>query len=115
MIAVFAIGCISTKAVMLKPGVEKFDPVPWEEVRVYLSEEDAPGEFIEIAIVSSKEEEVLTTKGLTALSVEKQMVKKMKERAGKLGANAIILQGVLGSKEISAIAIRVKEEEKEET
>ena len=113
VIALIAIGCASEKTILLNPSAVPFDPVPWEEVHVYRSEADVPEEFIEIAIVSSKEEEVLTTEGQTALSVEVQMIKKMKEKAGKLGANAIVLQDDLGTKKISAIAIRVEEEAKE--
>jgi len=116
-IALIAIGCVSAKATLLNPDM-RFDPVPWEEVRVYLSEEDVPGEFETIAIVRSEGKEVFTT--------EAQMLEKMKKKAGALGANAIILKGIkdpgdldrmadelsggfgLGSRKIQATAIRVK-------
>jgi len=116
-IALVTAACVSAKATLLNPGV-KFDPVPWENVVVYLSEDDVPGEFVKIAIVKSEGKEVVTT--------EAQMLKKMKKKAGALGANGIILQGIkqpgdveriadelsgglgLGSRQVSAIAIRVK-------
>ena len=118
VIALTAIGCVSAKATLLNPDVQ-FDPVPWGEVRVYLSAEDVPGEFTKIAILKSEGKEVMTT--------EKQMLEKMRKKAGEVGANGIILQGIkqpgdldrmadeatgglgFGSRQISAIAIRVKE------
>ncbi len=121
VIALTAIGCVSAKATLLNPNV-RFDPVPPEEVIIYYDEADVPGEFETIAIIRSEGKELMTT--------EKQMLKKMREKAGAVGANGIILQGIkdpgdldrmadelsgglgLGSRKIQATAIRVKKEKK---
>jgi hypothetical protein len=117
VIALVAIGCVSAKATLLNPDV-RFDPVPWQDVRVYYDEADVKGEFETIAIIRSEGKEVFTT--------EAQMLKKMRKKAGALGANGVILKGIkdpgdlermadevsgglgLGSRKIQAIAIRVK-------
>jgi hypothetical protein len=118
VVAVVAIGCVSAKATMLNPGV-RWEPVPFEAVVVYYSEKDVPGAFDTIAIVRCEGKEVLTT--------EKQMLLKMRQKAGAIGANAIVLtrikdpgdmerwadvaSGGLGfaSRKFQAIAIRVRE------
>jgi len=118
VIALIAIGCVTAKATMLNPDVQ-FDPVPWENVKVYYDEADVPGEFETIAIIRSEGKEVFTT--------EEKMLEKMRKKAGAIGANGIILKGIkepgdldrladelsgglgLGSRKIQAIAIRVKE------
>jgi len=116
-IALLAIGCVSAKATLLNPDVQ-FAPVPWENVKVYYDEADVPGEFETIAIIRSEGKEVFTT--------EKQMLEKMRKKAGAVGANGVILKGIkdpsdldrladelsggfgLGSRKIQATAIRVK-------
>jgi len=96
----------------------KYPPVPWEEVKVFLSEKDVPGEFVKIAIIKAEGKEGVTT--------AEQMLEEMKKKAGAIGADAIILEGIkdpsdldrmademtggagLGSRKGSAIAIKFK-------
>jgi hypothetical protein len=81
VIALVAIGCVSAKATLLNPDV-RFDPVPWQDVRVYYDEADVKGEFETIAIIRSEGKEVFTT--------EAQMLKKMKKKAGALGVSMVV-------------------------
>lgn len=87
-------------------------------MKVYYDEADIPGEFETIGIIRSEGKEVFTS--------EKQMLEKMRKKAGAIGANGIILKGIkdpgdldrladelsggfgLGSRKIQATAIRLK-------
>jgi len=117
VIAFMAIGCVTAKATLFNPDI-RFDPIPWQEVKVYYDEADVPGEFETIGIIRSEGKEVFTS--------EKQMLEKMRKKAGAIGANGIILKGIkqpgdldrmadeltgglgLGSRKIQATAIRIK-------
>ena len=121
-VLVVAAACVSTKAVMLDKNV-KYPPVPWEEVKVFLSEKDVPGEFVKIAIIKAEGKEGVTT--------AEKMLEEMKKKAGALGADAIILEEIkdpgdvermadsisgglgLGSRKGRAIAIKFKTSKKE--
>jgi len=97
---------------------QKYSPVPWQEVKVFLSEKDVTGEYEKIAIIKAEGKEGVTT--------EEQMLEQMKKKAGAVGADAIILEGIrdpgdvermadslsgglgLGSRKGRAIAIKFK-------
>ena len=85
VIVLMAVGCVTAKATLLNPDV-RYDAVPWEEVTIYYDKADVLGEYETIALVRSEGKEGLTT--------EKQMLEKMRKKAGALGANAIILTGI---------------------
>jgi len=100
MIACMAIGCVSTLRVA---------PVPWEDVKVYYDEADVKGKFETLA--------TFRYEGEAIEAIAEKQIEKMKKRAGKLGANGIILKGmpdpdnldaVVDETKIQAIAIRVK-------
>lgn len=82
-------GCVTTNAAMLSPT--KYAAVPMEQVRVFLEEDDVPGDYEKIALINSQGSSFSTNEG--------QMIRKMQKRAGLLGANGIILNDI---KEASA-------------
>lgn len=85
LISISIIGCVTTKAVKLGSGPDR-PPVPWEKVIVYRTADQVPGDYEEIALLTSTGESMWTN--------EEQMWKSMKKKAGKLGANAIILDAM---------------------
>lgn len=79
------ISCISTEAVKLGTAPTR-PPVPADQVIVYRTADQVPGDYDEIALLSSTGESMWTS--------EKGMWKSMKKKAGILGANAIILDAM---------------------
>jgi len=77
--------CVTTQALRLGTPTSR-PPVPWQDVVVYASADKVPGNYEEIALLSST--------GNTALTSEKTMWNSMRKEAGKLGANAIILDAM---------------------
>ena len=82
---VFLTACVSVNATRL--GKENYrEPVAVEDVVVYRTADQVPGNYEEIALLNAK--------GDTAWSSEAGMFKQMKKKAGLMGANAIILDAV---------------------
>jgi len=77
--------CVTTQALKLGTPVQR-SPVPWQDVVFYRSADQVPGKYEEIALLSST--------GDTAWSSEKTMWNSMRKEAGKLGANAVILDAM---------------------
>jgi len=77
--------CVMTTAVQLGDQA-KLPPVPWEQVAVYRTADQVPGQYREVAFLSSKGSTMWTTEG--------GMWKAMQKKAGKMGANAIILDAM---------------------
>lgn len=73
--------CTSTGAVLLDagPGPERHP----DQVRVYLHEEDVPGDYEQIALVTSRSD--------ASWADETHLIRAMQRRAARLGADAIIL------------------------
>jgi hypothetical protein len=73
--------------------------VPWTEVRVFLNEGDVPGPFEKIPLI--------TAKGDYDATSDREMVDKFRKEAGKVGANAIILEDIkepsTGAKIVDAV------------
>jgi hypothetical protein len=107
--------CISTNAVRLgAPG--QFQPVHPDSVKVFLTEADVKGDFDKVALINAE--------GNYSYATDEKMINAMKKKAGKLGANAIILGefkdpstvekiadaviGVGGEKTAKVLAIRLK-------
>ena len=61
-------------------------PVPQNEVYVFLPSDSIAPSCERVALLNASGEETLTN--------ESQMIDKMREEAGKLGANAILLQSI---------------------
>jgi len=95
VLVLLATGCVSVKHTMLARDF-RGPPVPADEVQVYLAGEDVP-DHTRVA--------VLTASGDTDFSNDNDLVKKLREKAGKLGANAIIL-GDLESPSAGAVALK---------
>ena len=92
--------CMSTQAVRL--GSSFRVPVPLAQVFVYRTADDVPGDYEEVALISSG------GSGVWGLGVsEKKIWKAMRKKAGSLGANGIILDSMshptTGAKVVSAL------------
>ena len=85
VLIIMAADCVSTQAVRLGDGPYRPE-VPWNQVIVYRTADQVPGKYEEIALISAKGDSIWTG--------EEQMYKEMKKKAGKLGANAIILDAM---------------------
>jgi hypothetical protein len=107
--------CISTNAVRLgQPG--QFPEVHQDSVRVFLTEADVKEDFDKVALINAE--------GNYTYATDEKMINAMRKKAGKLGANAIILGefkdpstvekiadaviGVGGEKKAKVLAIRLK-------
>lgn len=73
--------CTTTGAVMLDGG--PYAEQHPNDVRVYLHEEDVPGEYERIALVTARSDAGWTD--------ETDLIRAMRRRAAKLGADAIIV------------------------
>lgn len=120
LLIAFTVSCVATTAVQLGDQT-KLTPVAWQKVAVYRTADQVPGQYREVAFLSSK--------GSTMFTSEGGMWKSMQKKAGKMGANAIILDamsepttgakiagaflGVGVNRRGKAIAIYVFSEEKE--
>ena len=77
-------GCISTSVTPLSG--KTYPPVHEDEVAIYLTEEDIPGEYEKVAIIYAKGDYATTDEAL--------MFKTVRKKAAKLGANGVLLQEV---------------------
>lgn len=77
----FIVGCVTAEATML--ANESYEPVPVEEVTIYLSVDDIPGEFEKIAIINAQ--------GSSTMTKKKQMYEKAREKAAEVGANGVLV------------------------
>jgi hypothetical protein len=78
-------GCVTTQAVRLGGGPLR-PPVPDSKVIIYRTADQVPGEYEEVALI--------TASGDSMWTEEESMYKEMRKRAGKLGANALILDAM---------------------
>jgi hypothetical protein len=90
--------CVSTQATRLGSGMIR-PPVAPDQVAIYRTADQVPGKYEEVALLSSKGDYNATD--------EEKMFKSMREKAGEMGANAIVLQSVqepgTGAKVASAL------------
>ena len=73
--------CTTTRAVMLESG--PYAQRHPDEVRVFLHEEDVPGDFERVALVTARSDASWTD--------ETDLIEAMRKRAARLGADAIIV------------------------
>jgi len=85
LVILVLVACVTTKAVRLGTAPTRLS-VDWQQVAVYRTADQVPGKYEEIALLSSTGEAMWTN--------EEQMWKSMKKKAGKLGANGIILDAM---------------------
>lgn len=77
--------CVSVNATEVDPG-RSFSPVPGDDVRIFQTEEDVPGEHVEVAILHASGQENWTD--------QSDMMNEMREKAAELGANGIVVSGI---------------------
>jgi hypothetical protein len=77
-------GCVTvSKSVLMDRSAT---PVPQQQVYVFLPDDSIAPSCERVAILNAQ--------GSTDYTNESQMIDKMRDEAGKLGANAILLQGI---------------------
>ena len=79
------ISCVSVNAVRLGPAQNR-PPVPADQVVVYRTADQVPGDYEEIALLNAE--------GSTTWTNEANMIEAMKNKAGQYGANGIILDAI---------------------
>ena len=84
-LALVVVACVSTQSVRLGSG-EIRPPIAPDRVAIYRTAQQVPGKYEEVAL--------LTSKGDYQMTNEEAIYKSMREKAGKLGANAVILESV---------------------
>lgn len=77
-------GCIQTSHTML--GSKEYPVLTPEEVTIYLSEEDIPGEWEKVAIINAS--------GSTGYTNQQQMYEAVRKRAAQIGANGVLFQEI---------------------
>ena len=83
VLAVLVSGCVSINHTMLDTG-PGYAPVPGPEVEVFFEQDELP-EHTRIALLYGKTFENITT--------ESRLIDKLREAAGALGANGVVLLG----------------------
>ena len=84
LIALLLSGCVTANVTQLSNN--SYPAIAPEEVTIYLSEEDVPGEFEKVAIIY--------TKGDHGWTNENQQYNLAKEKAAELGANGVLIVGI---------------------
>ena len=79
-------GCVSTNATMLNLAPTSRPPVLPAQVRIYRTPAQVPGTYDELALLNSTGESNWTN--------EQKMLESMRTKAGKLGANGVILDAI---------------------
>ena len=83
LIAAMLLGACTTTSAVLLGGSGTYPELNPAEVRVFLRERDVPSEYERIALVTAKSDAGWTD--------ETDLIRAMRKRAAKLGANAIII------------------------
>ena len=83
VLAALVSGCVSINHTMLDTG-PGYAPVPGPEVEVFFEQDDLP-EHTRVALLYGKTFENITT--------ESKLIDKLREAAGALGANGVVLLG----------------------
>ena len=84
VVAIALAGCITTSVTPLSG--KTYPPLHADEVTIYLREADIPSEYEKVAIIYAK--------GDYATTDEAQMLKAVRKKAAKLGANGVLLEEV---------------------
>jgi hypothetical protein len=97
-LSIFLTGCVVVGATRVGDGPVR-EAVSPEKVTIYRTADQVPRKYEEVAMLSAK--------GDYAATSEEQMYAEMREKAGEMGANAIILDSVAepttGSKVANAL------------
>lgn len=85
--ALFALSaCVSTNATILNPSPVTRAPFAPDKVRIYRTADQVSGKYEELALLNATGESNWTN--------EEKMMQSMRVKAGKLGANGIILDAI---------------------
>jgi hypothetical protein len=90
------VACVSTQATLLNPSPVKRAPVPADQVRIYRTPDQVVGRYEEIALLHAQ--------GETEWTNEKTMLESMRRKAGKVGANGLILDSIREAGAVEQIA-----------
>lgn len=85
MLIALTTGCVSAQATMLVPG-PGHAPVPPEQVQVYLAEDELPDGCQRIALIHAA--------GDASWTSETRMIAAARKRAGRRGANAVVVRSI---------------------
>jgi hypothetical protein len=88
-------GCVSARATMLNPG-RTYAPVPESEVRIYTSEAQLPEGCERVALIHAE--------GNARNTNRPQLLNAARRRAGKVGANGLLIREVLEPSTSTAVA-----------
>ena len=78
-------GCVAVNTTQLGMRTQRA-PVPSDQVVLYRTADQVPGKYVEVALLNASGDSFMTN--------EAKMHKRMREEAGKLGANAVILDAI---------------------
>ncbi|GAC1655832.1 MAG: hypothetical protein NVS4B3_20880 [Gemmatimonadaceae bacterium] len=90
--------CIKTNAIPLGPARTRA-AVPMDKVVVYRTAAQVPGKYEEVALLNSASE--------SRWNNEEKMLNSMREKAGELGANAVILDAIDEPSAVAKVAADV--------
>ena len=94
------VACVTTNFTLLDPTAQAYPPVPPDSVRIILDVADLDSlEFVRVAVINAKGSGIYTT--------ESEMFKAMRERAGELGCNAILMPDLSNPGVVADVASRV--------
>lgn len=99
LLAALVTACgVGTDVMMLSP--EEYDPVAADSVRIFTSADQVLGEYEEIALIDAYPESHCS--GALCSSDREDVIEALREKAGNLGANALILdfRGMAGVEEL---------------
>lgn len=87
--------CVSTNSARLGTAIARpvVDP---EMVAVYRTAAQVPGKYDEVALLNSK--------GASGWTSEAGMLKSMRKEAGKIGANAVVLDAIVEPNAVTKVA-----------
>lgn len=75
-------GCVTVNTTRMDPS-ENYAPVPENQVRIFQTEEDVPGEFKKVAIFHAE--------GSTSSTDQSDMLNTIREKAAEEGCNGVIV------------------------
>jgi hypothetical protein len=84
MMGIALTGCVRAHTTLLTP--HRYEPVPAEEVAVYLSADEVPAACERVALIHAEGDATWTN--------ESQMISAARKRAGQAGGNAVVLRSM---------------------
>jgi hypothetical protein len=81
------VACVSTKSTYINPSIAQYNPVPPDSVYIFTTEAELDTlEYVRIALIEAK--------GSGEWTSQTGMINAMRKKAGKLGANGILLPAI---------------------